>query len=68
MASIFEASEPLEYPRPNFPYNPYFGQVYYDGLSKKTYEYIECGEGSIDINNDPISGFWTEINWNYERT
>ena len=68
MGSIFEASEPLEYPRPNFPYNPYFGQVYYDGLSKKTYEYIECGEGSIDINNDPISGFWTEINWNYERT
>ena len=68
MASIFEASEPLKYPRSNFPYNPYFGQVYYDGLSKKTYEYIECGEGSIDINNDPISGFWTEINWNYERT
>jgi len=68
MASIFEASEPLEYPRPNFPYNPYFGQVWYDEKSKKTYEYIECGEGSIDINNDPISGFWTEINWNYERT
>ena len=68
MASIFEASEPLKYPRPNFPHNPYFGQVYYDGLSKKTYEYIECGEGSIDKNNDPISGFWTEINWNYERT
>ena len=68
MASIFEASEPLEYPRPNFPYNPYFGQVYYDGLSKKTYEYLECGEGSIDINNDPIIGFWAEIDWNYERT
>ncbi len=35
---------------------------------KKTYEYYECGEGSIDINNDPIIGFWAEIDWNYERT
>ena len=51
----------------NFPINPYYGQVWHDGESKKTYEYIEVGEGSIDINNDPINGVWTEIEWNHKR-
>tara|TARA_A100001515_G_scaffold96957_1_gene77877 strand:- start:15 stop:194 length:180 start_codon:yes stop_codon:yes gene_type:complete len=51
----------------NFPINPYYGQVWHDGESKKTYEYIEVGEGSTDINNDPINGFWTEIDWNHKR-
>ena len=68
MASIFETSEPLDSPRPNFPYNPYYGQVYYDGQSKKTYEYLECGEGSTDKDGLPVYGYWEEIDWNYERT
>tara|TARA_A100000164_G_C21707937_1_gene676732 strand:+ start:211 stop:393 length:183 start_codon:yes stop_codon:yes gene_type:complete len=49
------------------PLDPYFGQVWYDRESKKTYEYIEVGEGSIDINNDPINGVWAEINWDNKR-
>ena len=69
MASKFEGmAEPLDSSHSIFPYNPYFGQVYYDEKSKKTFEYVECGEGSTKINNDPISGYWTEIDWNYERT
>ena len=50
------------------PYNPYYGQVYYDGQSKKTYEYLECGEGSTDKDGLPVYGYWEEIDWNYERT
>ena len=50
------------------PNNPYYGQVYYDGLSKKTYEYLECGEGSTDKDGLPVYGYWQEIDWNYERT
>tara|TARA_R100001015_G_C4501665_1_gene76019 strand:+ start:411 stop:617 length:207 start_codon:yes stop_codon:yes gene_type:complete len=68
MASIFETSEPLDFSRPIFPYNPYYGQVYYDGQSKKTYEYLECGEGSTDKDGLPVYGYWQEIDWNYERT
>ena len=68
MPSIFETSEPFDPSRPIFPCNPYYGQVWHDEKSKKTYEYVECGEGSTDTDGLKISGFWTEINWNYERT
>ena len=41
--------------------------VLYDCKLKKFFEYVESGEGSIDINNDPINGFWEEIDWDYKR-
>ena len=68
MASKFEGMrEPLGSSHPIFPHNLYFVQVWYDWKLKKFFEYVECGEGSIDINNDPINGFWEEIDWDYKR-
>jgi len=67
MASIFETSEPRDFSSPIFPYDPYFGQVFYDWKSKKAYEYIECGEGSTDEDGLPVRGYWDEINWDFKR-
>jgi len=70
MASIFQGRrDPLD---PNnlptvFPYDPYFGQVFYDWKSKEAYEYIECGEGSTDEDGLPVCGIWVEINWDFKR-
>jgi len=67
MASIFETSEPRDFSSPIFPYDPYFGQVFYDWKSKKAYEYIECGEGSTDEDGLPVCGYWDEIDWDFKR-
>ena len=50
------------------PFDPYYGQVWYDEKSKRTYEYLACGEGSVNIHNDPITGYWQEINWDNKRS
>jgi len=65
MASIFETSEPRDFSCPIFPYDPYFGQVFYDWKSKKAYEYIECGEGSTDEDGLSVRGYWDEIDWDF---
>jgi len=67
MASIFETSEPRDFSSLDFPYDPYFGQVFYDWKSKEAYEYIECGEGSTDEDGLPVRGIWFEINWDFKR-
>jgi len=48
---------------PDFPPNPYFGQIFYDSTLKQLYEYVEAGEGSVDYDGERVYGYWGKLNW-----